>query len=86
MKKQIKVFLLAYIGVVCLLFIASSCHKTPDPNPEPDLPTATQEGKGTIGCYFNGVPWLREYFLPTLKAYRNCSFIFFVNHSLSAYG
>ena len=68
MKKQIKVFLLAYIGVVCLLFIASSCHKTPDPNPEPDLPTATQEGKGTIGCYFNGVPWLREYFLPHFKS------------------
>ena len=75
--------------------MASSCHKTTVPNPEPDLPTATQEGKGTIGCYFNGEPWLPKpflclhhfhHFLPTLKAYRNCSFIFFVNHSLSAYG
>ena len=60
MKKQFKAFWLALFGVVWLVLMASSCHKTPTPesNPEPDLPLATQEGKGTIGCYINGKPWV----------------------------
>ena len=65
MKKQFRAFLLALFGVVWLVLMASSCHKTPTPesNPEPDLPPATQEGKGTIGCYINGKPWVPKPFL-----------------------
>ena len=48
------------ILLVPLLFFMAQCHKTPtpEPNPTPDLPPATQEGKGTIGCYINGKPWV----------------------------
>ena len=65
MKKQFRAFLLALFGVVWLVLMASSCHKTPtpEPNPEPDLPIATQEGKGTIGCYINGKPWVPKPYL-----------------------
>ena len=57
MKKTFKAFWLALMGVAWLVLMASSCRKAP-PEPEPDLPLATQEGKGTIGCYINGVPWI----------------------------
>ena len=48
------------IFVFPLLLLLAYCHKPPEPepNPEPDLPAATQEGKGTIGCYINGKPWV----------------------------
>ena len=48
-----------------LLLLLACCHKPPEPepNPEPDLPTATQEGKGTIGCYVNGKPWVPKPYL-----------------------
>jgi Family of unknown function (DUF6252) len=46
------------ILLVPLLFLMAQCHKTPTAEPEPDLPPATQEGKGTIGCYINGKPWV----------------------------
>lgn len=38
-------------------FLMAQCHKTATPDPEPDLPPATQEGKAIIGCYINGKPW-----------------------------
>jgi hypothetical protein len=57
MKKTFKAFWLALMGVMWLFLMATSCHKTPDPNPEPDLPPETQTGAGTIGCYINGKPW-----------------------------
>ena len=44
------------IFLIPFLFLMAQCHKTP--TPEPDLPPATQEGKGTIGCYVNGKPWV----------------------------
>ena len=46
------------IFLIPFLFLMAQCHKTPTPDPEPDLPPATQEGKGTIGCYINGKPWV----------------------------
>ncbi len=39
-----------------LLILATACRRDP-PEPEPDLPPETQEGKDTFGCYLNGVPW-----------------------------
>lgn len=48
---------LALLGTAWMILLASACHKTPTPEPDPDLPPATQEGKGTIGCYINGKPW-----------------------------
>jgi hypothetical protein len=74
MKKHFKVFWLAFFGVVWLVMMASSCRKpTPEPDPDPDLPAITQEGKGTIGCYINGKPWVPKPYLaigtdPFLKA------------------
>jgi hypothetical protein len=56
MKKTLKAFWLALMGVMWLMFMATACHKTP-PDPEPDLPPETQTGAGTIGCYINGKPW-----------------------------
>ena len=57
MKKTFKAFWLALLGVMWLFLMATSCHKKPDPVPEPDLPPETQTGAGTIGCYINGKPW-----------------------------
>lgn len=57
------------ILLVSLLFLMGQCHKPL--NPEPDLPLATQEGKGTIGCYFNGEPWLPKPYLCIM-----CEFFF----------
>ena len=63
------------IFVFPLLLLLAYCHKPPEPepNPEPDLPAATQEGKGTIGCYINGKPWVPKPYVaiaisPFLKA------------------
>lgn len=56
---------LALLGTAWMILLASSCHKTPTPEPEPDLPPATQEGKGTIGCYINGKPWWPKPFFRT---------------------
>jgi Family of unknown function (DUF6252) len=44
--------------MVCL---TNACQKAT--NPDPDLPLATQEGKGTIGCYINGKPWVPKPYL-----------------------
>ena len=49
--------------LIPLLFVMAQCHKTSPPDPEPDLPPATQEGRGTIGCYINGKPWWPKPFL-----------------------
>ena len=51
--------------LIPLLFLMAQCHKTPTPtpDPEPDLPPATQEGKGTIGCYINGKPWVPKSYI-----------------------
>ena len=52
-----------------LLLLLAYCHKPPEPepNPEPDLPAATQEGKGTIGCYINGKPWVPKPYIAISK-------------------
>ena len=51
------------ILLIPLLFLMAQCHKSPTPDPEPDLPPATQEGKGTIGCYINGKPWVPKSYI-----------------------
>jgi hypothetical protein len=63
MKKTFKAIWLALMGVMWLFLMATSCHKTPDPIPEPDLPPETQTGAGTVGCYINGKPWWPKPFL-----------------------
>ena len=57
------------IFVFPLLLLLAYCHKPPEPepNPEPDLPAATQEGKGTIGCYINGKPWVPKPYIAISK-------------------
>lgn len=61
MKKQVKAFWLALLGVAWLIFMATACHKAP-PEPEPDLPPETQTGAGTIGCYINDKPWWPKWY------------------------
>ena len=51
------------IFLIPILFLMAQCHKTSTPDPEPDLPPATQEGKGTIGCYINGKPWVPKSYI-----------------------
>ena len=61
--------------LIPLLFLMAQCHKTPTPDPEPDLPPATQEGKGTIGCYINGKPWWpKPYFVVGGDSYLKVAF------------
>jgi hypothetical protein len=47
---------------ICLLIVFSmmlvSCDSCYDPNPEPQLPAITMEGKNTFGCKINGEVWL----------------------------
>lgn len=63
MKKTFKAFWLALMSVMWLVFMATACHKSAPPEPEPDLPPETQTGAGTIGCYINGKPWWPKPFL-----------------------
>ncbi len=44
------------LACLLLLMLVTACRRDP-PEPEPDLPPETQEGKDTFGCYLNGVPW-----------------------------
>lgn len=54
-----KDFLMTHrIILLCLILAAlSSCFKTKDTTPQPDLPPLSTEGKNTFGCYINGEPW-----------------------------
>lgn len=47
-----------YILLLTLFSFTSSCKK--DKNKEPELPPATQEGKGVFACKINGKVWISE--------------------------
>jgi len=37
-----------------------TCENPPVPDPEPELPPITHEGKNTFGCLVNGKVWVAE--------------------------
>jgi hypothetical protein len=51
MKKTFQAFWLALFGVVWLVLLASSCHETPTPEPQP--PAFNDQ----FACYINGKFW-----------------------------
>jgi hypothetical protein len=45
------------IWLVLLIALVACKRDKEQPNPDPDLPPATQIGANTFGCYINGQPW-----------------------------
>jgi Family of unknown function (DUF6252) len=45
------------LWLVLLLALVACKRDKDEPNPDPDLPPATQIGANTFGCYINGQPW-----------------------------
>lgn len=57
------------ITILLLFFltsILSSCKKNNTSDAEVTLPDATQEGKNTVGCFIDGVPFITSSFLSPL--------------------
>jgi hypothetical protein len=46
-----------FIWLVLLIALVACKRDKEQPNPDPDLPPATQIGANTFGCYINGQPW-----------------------------